>query len=184
MKTFLNVRAGFAALLASCGLVSVMAVPPHEKAYVNGETVTISIKDPHPGKVSAQAQHAYFEVIYPSGWEQLGLLPLCLECDHTGDGPDAYDYHDHVFSGQPSNPGKGAYAPLWQLNLVTPAYTGDPQHDALVTAAYASLLPAKSVEEVETLLNATLDDGSPVAVLEITDYVFLAAMVDEHASIE
>ena len=172
-----------ALLLWSSGSSSAFAAPPgHEHGYANGQTVTISVKDPHPGQAAAQAQHEYFEVIYPVGWESLGLSPLCVECDHLGDGDDWYDYHDHVFSGAPSQPGKEGYAPLWQLNLVTPAYNGDLEHDALVTEVYATFLPAKSSDEVAALLDATLDDGSPVAALEVTDYVFLAAIVNAKAA--
>ena len=73
------------------------------------------------------------------------------------------------------------YRPLWQLSFVVPAYTGDPEHDVAVSAAYASYLPVKSAAGVEELLSATLEDGTPVADWFAVDYVFRAAIVSDKA---
>lgn len=160
----------------------VLAGPPlYEPAYVNGRTVTISVQAP-PGKVAHKALGVYFEVIYPIGWEFLtDSTPLCNPCDHGGDGLDFYDYHDHVFSGEPGNPKDGTYRPLWQLSFVVPAYTGNTDHDLAVSVAYAAYLPVKSAAQVKGLLEATLDDGSPIANWSVVDVFFLAAIVNDKA---
>jgi len=174
----------FAALLLwSNGTSPVTAGPAYEPAYAYGHTVLISVKDPMPGKVARQAQNKYYEVIYPIGWQSLTTsIPQCNPCDHGGDGDDFYDYHDHVFSAEPSNPGGGAYGPLWRLNFVIPAITGNAQHDAAVVTLYASYLPTTSAQAVKALLNAKLTDGSPIAELIDVDYVFLAAIVNPNAA--
>ncbi|MEO5961442.1 MAG: hypothetical protein ABIR80_20215 [Opitutaceae bacterium] len=184
MKLPLTPSAALAALLLSCSSLTVNAAPPvYEPAYVNGRAVTISIQDPHPGKPAAQAQNVYFEVIYPVGWKSLtASVPICNPCDHGGDGDDFFDYHDHVFSGEPSQPGKGEYGPLWRLNFVLPSYNNDPVHDAAVSQAYAKFLPAKSAQAVFAMLAAKLPDGSPIAELVAVDYVFLAAIVSSKAA--
>ena len=175
-----------AALLWGGTSFSLKAAPPIiDYAYVNGEIVTITVQDPHKGKVPLRAQNTYFEVIYPFGWESLtDSIPLCNPCDHGLDGDDLFDYHDHVFAGQPAQPGKGEYGPLWRLNFVVPAYNGDADHDDAVSEAYAAFLPTTSAEAVYALLAATLPDGSPIAERIDVDYVFLAAIVDPHAGKE
>ena len=177
-----SVVRAFVAVLAG-GAWPMLARPPiHEPAYVNGHTVIISVKDPVPGAVARQAQNVYFEVIYPIGWEDLtDSVPQCNPCDHVGDGDDFFDYHDHVFAGEPSAPGQGDYGPLWRLSFVVPAYNGDAAHDAAVGEAYAAFLPVTSADAVQALLAATLPDGSPIAEWFDVDYVFLAAIVDAHA---
>ncbi len=166
-------------------VASAVAGPPvYEPAYVNGKTVIISVKDPQLGKVPTEAQNDYFEVIYPNGWEALLFphVPQCNPCEHGGDGDDFYDYHDHVFGGQPGT-GRGAYGALWQLSFVLPLdKTGDPMHDAAVSVAYASHLPVTSAEAVQKLLTATVPDGSPIAERVLVDYHFLAAIVSPKAA--
>jgi len=174
----------FAGAILACW--SVVGGPPvYEPAYVNGETVIISVGDPvnpHPGKAAREAQNDYFEVIYPIGWQELVQhSPQCNPCDHGADGDDFFDYHDHVFAGQPADPGKGEYGPLWRVSLVVPAYTGVAAHDDAVSAAYADFLPVTSGEAVQTLLAATLPDGSPIAEWFDIDFVFLAAIVNPNA---
>lgn len=175
----------FAALLLWSGSTSpATAAPAYEPAYANGHTVLISVKDPLPGKVARQAQNKYYEVIYPIGWQSLTTsVPQCNPCDHGGDGDDFFDYHDHVFSADPFNAGGGAYGPLWRLNFVIPAITGNAQHDAAVVTLYASYLPTTSAQAVKALLAARLStDGSPIAELIDVDYVFLAAIVNANAA--
>lgn len=170
-------------LFWSTGATRATAGPSYEPAYANGHTVLISVKDPMPGKVARQAQNKYYEVIYPIGWQSLTTsIPQCNPCDHGGDGDDFFDYHDHVFSAEPSNTGRGAYGPLWRLNFVIPAITGNAQHDAAVVTLYASYLPTTSAQAVKALLSARLSDGSPVAELIDVDYVFLAAIVNSNAA--
>ncbi len=170
-------------LLWCASSIRATAGPAYEPAYANGHTVIISAKDPFPGKVARRAQNQYYEVIYPIGWQSLTTsVPQCNPCDHAGDGDDFFDYHDHVFAGEPSNPGRGAYGPLWRLNLVVPAVTGDAQHDAAVAVMYAMHLPTTSSGAVKALLAAKLADGSPIAELIDVDYVFLAAIVNPNAA--
>ena len=169
--------------LSSAASTSVLAGPAYEPAYANGRTVIISVKDPMPGKIARQAQNQYYEVIYPIGWQSLtASVPQCNPCDHGGDGDDFFDYHDHVFGADPFNTGGGAYGPLWRLNFVIPAVTGNLVHDAAVATMYASFLPTTSASAVKTLLAASLADGSPIAELIDVDYVFLAAIVNPNAT--
>lgn len=171
-----------AVLLGSAVSAARAAPPIYEDGYANGRLVTISVQDPHPGQTATAARGLYFEVIYPLGWEYLTeSIPLCNPCDHLGDGDDIFDYHDHVFSGEPSDPADDTYRPLWQLTLVVPAYTGDLEHDLAVSEAYAQFLPVTSAAQAAELLSATLDDGSPVANWFVEDYVFRAAIVDDNA---
>jgi hypothetical protein len=161
---------------------AVAGPPAYEHAYAEGRIVTISIQDPHPGQSAQKAHGIYFEVIYPIGWELLTeSVPQCNPCDHLGDGEDYFDYHDHVFSAAPSSPAKG-YRPLWQLNIIVPAYSDDLAHNLAVSEAYASYLPLTSAADVAELLEATLGDGTPIALRLEEDYVFRATIVNENAA--
>ena len=158
----------------------------YEPAYVNGITVTmnaieVSQNAPH------QAQADLYFVVYPIGWEALGVAsPQCNPCDHGGDGITFEDFHDHVLDSMPSDPGHGEYRTLWHVFAVVPAYSfitgGDPANDGAVAAAYASHLPAKSEAAVDALVDSTLPDGSPVAVEIDTDFYFLCAVVNPRAA--
>jgi hypothetical protein len=160
--------------------------PEYELAYVNGKTVTINAIEvsqnaPH------QAQADLYFVVYPIGWEELGVAPpQCNPCDHGGDGIQFDDFHDHVLDSTPSDPGHGEYRTLWQVFAVVPAYSfitgGDPANDEAVAAAYASHLPAKSESAVDALVDSTLADGSPVAIEIDTDFYFLCAVVNRRAA--
>lgn len=183
MKTILHSSLAFVALIFWASPATTKAGPAYEPAYVNGHTVIISVKDPMPGKVARRAQNKYFEVIYPIGWQMLTTsIPQCNPCDHGGDGDDFFDYHDHVFSGEPSSPGGGVYGPLWRLNFVIPVVTGNAQVDAAIATRYASFLPTTSAQAVNSLLAATLTDGTHIAELIDVDYVFLAAIVNPNAA--
>jgi hypothetical protein len=156
--------------------------PGYEPAYVNGITVTINVIEVHQG-APLQAQADFYEVVYPLGWESLGIgTPQCNPCDHEGDGIDFFDFHDHVLDSMPSSPGHGEFTPLWHVFGVFPAYTGDAAHDALVTLAYAAQLPAKSEAAVYALASSTLPDGSPVAVMIDGQGYFLCSVVNPHAA--
>jgi hypothetical protein len=184
MNTVLRLLSGLAPVLVAALASSVVAAPPHhELGYVNGRVVTISIKDPHPGKVARSAQNTYFEVSYPIGFQSLTpSVPQCNPCDHVGDGESFDDYHDHVFSAEPSQPEKGGYGPLWSLSLVMPNYTANPAHHAAISAEYAKFLPVRSAQEVTALLAAKLPNTEvPLAVRVDLDYVFLAAIVNANA---
>jgi hypothetical protein len=160
--------------------------PEYELAYVNDKTVTINAIEvsqnaPH------QAQADFYLVVYPIGWEALGVAPpQCNPCDHSGDGITFDDFHDHVLDSMPSDPGHGEYRTLWHVFAVAPAYSfitgGDPANDGAVAAAYASHLPAKSEAAVDALVDSTLPDGSPVAVEIDTDSYFLCAVVNRRAA--
>jgi hypothetical protein len=183
MKHVLTTLAFTAGILAiNRSAPALLAAPAYEHAYSNGHLVTISVKDPFIGTVPRAAQNTYYEVIYPTGFSLLTpSIPQCNPCDHVGDGDDMYDYHDHVFAGEPSKPGGGTYGPLWRLNIVEPAYTGNTQHDVQVAFAYAARLPVKSGQAVQDLLAQRLPDGTPVARLIDVEYVFLAAFVNSNA---
>ncbi len=154
----------------------------YEPAYYSGATVTINAIE-LAQKAPLQAQADIYIVVYPIGWESLGLAaPQCSPCDHDNDGVQFYDFHDHVLDSIPSSPGHGEFTTLWHGFGVLPAETGDAEHDALVNAAYAAYLPAKSEEAVEELAAATLPDGSPVAILFDTESYFLCTVVNPHAA--
>lgn len=156
--------------------------PGYEPAYVNGQTVTINaIEVPNHAPLGAQAD--FYEVVYPIGWQQLGLAPpQCNPCDHEGNGIDFTDFHDHILDSMPGAPGHGEFSPLWHVNLVIPAYVqGDDTHNAAVGQAYATHIPTTSEAAVDSLLAARMPDGSPVAVEIDTHFYFLCAVVNNHA---
>lgn len=160
--------------------------PEYELAYVNGKTVTINAIEVSQN-APAEAQADLYFVVYPIGWEALGIAPpQCNPCDHGGDGVQFDDFHDHVLDSMPSDPGHGEYRTLWHVFGVAPAYSfftgGDPANDDAVGAAYASHLPAKSEADVDALLDSTLPDGSPVAIEVDTDFYFLCAVVNRAAA--
>lgn len=160
--------------------------PEYEPAYVNGKTVTINAIEVSQN-APAQAQADLYLVVYPIGWEGLGVdPPQCNPCDHGGDGIGFDDFHDHVLDSAPSDPGHGEFRTLWHVFAVVPAYSfitgGSPANDAAIAAAYASHLPAKSEAAVDALVDETLPDGSPVAIEIDTDSYFLCAVVNPHAA--
>jgi len=191
LTEFSEVKARHLGLLATLvmGFLSLSLVGPatakgrpgYEPAYFDGTTVTINAIEV-PQHAPLQAQADLYEVVYPIGWELLGIgTPQCGPCDHEGNGIDFTDYHDHILDSIPSSPGHGEYSPLWHVFVVLPAYIGDAAHDALVTAAYAAHIPAKSEEAVEALVSSTLPDGSPAAIMIDTQFYFVCAVVNPHA---
>lgn len=167
--------AGIAKATASQGKIA------YENGYVDGKTVTIGITPGGVSSVPVDAQAELFLVVYPTGFETLGIgTPQCNPCDHFGDGIDPTDFHDHVLGGLARND-DGVNTPIRHLFLVQPAYTGDPAHDASVTAAYAGHLPAKSAAAVMSLVSAKLNDGSPVATISDTNIQVLATVVSNSA---
>src|SRR6266478_4535551 len=160
--------------------------PEYEPAYINGKTVTINAIEVSQN-APPQAQADLYLVIYPLGWEELGVAPpQCNPCDHGGDGIGFDDFHDHVLDSVPADPGHGEFRTLWHVFAVAPAYSfitgGDPANDDAVGAAYASHLPAKSEAAVDALLALTLPNGSPVAVEIDTESYFLCAVVNRRAA--
>ncbi len=160
--------------------------PEYEPAYINGKTVTINAIEVSQN-APPQAQADLYLVIYPIGWEELGVAPpQCNPCDHGGDGIGFDDFHDHVLDSIPSDPGHGEFRTLWHVFAVVPAYSfitgGNPANDDAIAAAYASQLPAKSETAVDALVDSTLPDGSPVAVEIDTDSYFLCAVVNRRAA--
>jgi hypothetical protein len=169
-------------LLSVTAHASLAAAPGYEEAYVNGRTVTINAIEIQQ-RAPAQAQADFYEVVYPIGWESLGIQPpQCNPCDHQNDGIDFTDYHDHVLDSAPADPGHGEYRAPWHVYLVMPAYNHDPTHDAAVSQAYVGRLPAKSEAEAEALTQLRLADGSPVAVQVDTHFYFLCAVVSPNAA--
>jgi hypothetical protein len=160
--------------------------PEYEPAYINGKTVTINAIEVSQN-APAEAQADLYLVVYPIGWESLGVAsPQCNPCDHGGDGITFDDFHDHVLDSVPSDPGHGEFRTLWHVFAVAPAYSfitgGDPANDDAIAAAYASHLPAKSESAVDALVDSTLPDGTPVAVEIDTDSYFLCAVVNRKAA--
>ena len=160
--------------------------PEYEPAYFNGQTVTMNAIE-LPQHAPLQAQADLYLVIYPIGWEDLGVAPpQCNPCDHGGDGIQFDDFHDHVLDSIPSDPGHGEFRTLWHVFAVVPAYSfftgGDPANDDAIDAAYASYLPAKSDSAVDALVDSTMPDGSPVALEIDTNFYFLCAIVNRKAA--
>jgi len=141
--------------------------PDRELGYYNGQEFTFSADLGIPQRVPAKVQRTVFLVVYPIGFQGLGLdAPQCNPCDHLGDGDSFDDYHDHVLDAVPGVPG---YTALSRVNAVLPNYSflsggNNPQRDAVISQVYASYLPATSVAAVNDLLNATAPDGTPLAV--------------------
>jgi hypothetical protein len=168
--------------LARAGAAVAGGQPGYEPAYFGGATVFINAIEV-PQNPTQHAQADFYEVVYPVGWQSLGLAPpQCSPCDHDQNGIDFEDFHDHVLDSIPSNPGHGEYNPLWHVFVVVPAYTGDAGHHSLVNTAYAAHLPATSEAAVDGLIASTLPDGSPVAVMIDTHFYFLCAVVNPHAA--
>jgi len=158
------------------------SAPGYEEAYYDDSTVLINAIELSQ-HAPAQAQADLYEVVYPIGWESLGVgTPQCNPCDHEGNGIDFTDYHDHVIDSVPSSPGHGEYRTLWHVYVVLPAYNQDATHDAAVSAAYATHLPIRSEAEAEAILDETMPDNSPVAIEVDADIYFLCAVVNPHAA--
>ena len=160
--------------------------PEYEPAYFNDNTVTINAIEVSQ-HAPLQAQADLYLVVYPIGWEELGVAPpQCNPCDHGEDGISFDDFHDHVLDSIPSDPGHGEFRTLWHVFAVAPAYSfitgGDPANDDAVAAAFASHLPAKSEAAVDALVDLTLPDGSPVAVEIDTNSYFLCSVVNRRAA--
>lgn len=153
--------------------------PGYEPAYVDGHTVTINAIE-IGGHVAPVAQEDFYEVVYPNGWQSLGLAPpQCNPCDHDGNGIDAQDFHDHILG---SEPGLVGFRAPWHVFVVVPAYNGDATHDNAVSQAYAAHLPTKSEAAVDDLLASKLAGGAPLAVKIDTQFYFLCAVVNAHAA--
>ena len=153
--------------------------PGYEPAYEDGRVLTINAIEV-PGKAPAQAQADFYEVIYPTNWQALGIpAPQCNPCDHDGNGIDALDYHDHVLDSSPGDP---EYRAPWHVYAVVPAYSGDPTHDAAIDALYKAHLPLMSEQAVLDFAQMTLPDHSPVAIKIDTNFYFLCAVVNPHAA--
>jgi len=141
--------------------------PAHELGYFDGQEVRFTADLSIPQKVPARIQHTVFLVVYPLGFHDLGLAdPQCNPCDHLGDGISLDDLHDHVLDSAPGIPG---YTALSRVAAVLPNYSflsggNNPTRDAAISAAYATHLPATSVDAVNDLLNSTAPDGTPLAV--------------------
>lgn len=184
-RTFLFFPILLSTLVLAAGVFAQRG-PGYEPAYFGGRTVTINAIEV-PNKAPYVAQADFYLVVYPSNWQDLGLAaPQCNPCDHSGDGIDFTDYHDHVLDSIPSKPGHGEYSPLWHVFAVVPnvsyATGGNPANDAAISAAYASHLPATSEAAVDALLDATLPGTNiPIAIEIDTEFYFLCAVVSPRA---
>ena len=141
--------------------------PDQELGYFNGQEVSFSADLGIPQRVPTKVQRTVYLVVYPIGFQDLGLdAPQCNPCDHLGDGISFDDFHDHVLDAIPGVPG---FTALSRVNAVLPNYSflsggNNPQRDAVISQVYASFLPATSEEAVNELLNATAPDGTRLAV--------------------
>jgi len=141
--------------------------PERELGYYNGQELQFSADLSIPQRVPPRVQGNVFLVVYPIGFQQLGLdPPQCNPCDHLGDGITFDDFHDHVLDSAPTVPG---YTALKHVSAVLPNYSflsggNNPARDEAISAAYAAHLPATSEEAVDDLLNSTAPDGSPLAI--------------------
>src|SRR5262245_36319632 len=177
-------------ILATLSMILVSGVsadqPDYEPAYYNGKTVTMNAIEV-PQHAPLQAQADLYLVVYPIGWEDLGVPPpQCNPCDHDGEGIDFFDFHDHVLDSVPSEPGHGEFRTLWHVFGVAPAYSfftgGDPARDGEIGEAFAAQLPAKSEAAVDALVDSTLPDGTPIAIEVDTGSYFLCAIVNRKAA--
>jgi hypothetical protein len=171
-----KVKDNFAKMLAALScllLLSVLTngqigrIPDRETGWFNGSVVGFNAEDWLPQKAPSSAQGDIFVVVYPIGWQNLGLgTPQCAPCDHAGNGVGFDDFHDHVLDAIPGYPGFSSFK---RVNVVLPNYTflsggNDPDRDAAISMAYAAHFPVTSVEAVDDLLNSTAPDGSPLAI--------------------
>ncbi len=147
-----------------------------QPAYYQHRVVQFRNLGPAPEGTTIDDARTLYEVEYPPGWEEHVARPLCFFCDHTGDGENAWDYHDHVLSGLPNRRENEDGDVYWYVLHVQPNTNGDAAHDAEVAEQYADKLPASSMRDVRRLLAATLDDGSPIARTIDTTYVFTAPL--------
>lgn len=188
MKGIVTVCLGALGCLLFAGAVGAGGPVGYEPAYVDGKTVTINaIEVPQKNPVPDQAQADFYEVVYPIGWQSLGLAPpQCNPCDHEGNGIDPTDFHDHILDSVPNNPGHGEYNPKWHVFVIVPTYSPDhstPARDDAVSHALAQMLPAKSEAAVNALLAATVPGfGGPLVAKIDTHFYFLCAVVNAHAA--
>jgi hypothetical protein len=153
--------------------------PDRETMWFDGNIVNITASDWLPQSAPLKVQTNVFVVVYPIGWEDLGLAPpQCNPCDHAGNGIGFDDFHDHVLDSVPGSPG---YTGLRHVNVILPNYSflagpANPARDAAITVAYASRLPTTSEAAVNDLLNAAAQDGSPLAIkIDAGFYIRLSA---------
>ena len=145
------------------------AKPGYEPAYYNDTTVTINaIEVPQNAGPLAHAAADFYQVVYPANRALWPSTPQCNPCDHSGDGVDFTDFHDHLLDSIPSDPGHGEFNPLWHVFVIVPA---SPQAEA----AYAARLPMKS----EAAVDAAIAAG--VAREIDTNFYFLCAVVSSNA---
>jgi hypothetical protein len=151
--------------------------PGYEAAYYNGSTVIINAIDVKQNPTT-RAQADFYEVVYPSNWQALGLpTPQCHPCDHEGNGIDFTDFHDHILDSIPSSPGHGEYSPLWHVFLILPLCDPALGGSGCTAGAgtYASHLPVKSEADAEALADMGL--GMEVD----TGFYFICAVVSANA---
>jgi len=165
---------------------TLFARPGYEPAYVNDTTVTINAIEVRQNPTD-QAQADFYEVIYPfdpaTGQELTQYWPSdpqCNPCDHQGNGITPDDFHDHVLDSRPSDPTGREYNALWRVYVIMPNYTNDANHNASVNSMLGSMLPARSEDEVNTLV-ATQVDGLPLANKIDTHFYFICDVVSSNA---
>ena len=70
--------------------------------WFDGNIVHITASDWLPYRAPQKVQNNVYVVVYPIGWQQLGLAtPQCDPCDHAGNGIGFDDFHDHVLDSVP-----------------------------------------------------------------------------------
>jgi len=169
-------RTGFVAIVFCLALALPTAAwgagrPLYEPAYVNGTTVTINAIEVHQNEGAlTHAAADLYQVVYPIDPSLWPVAPQCNPCDHTGNGIDPTDYHDHVLDSLPGTTG-GEFNPLWHVFLIQPSSL-----DPVTQAAYAQRLPLKSEADVDALVDSGL------AVEVDLHFYFLCSVVNGHAA--
>jgi hypothetical protein len=166
--------------------VAIGGPPGYEYAYVGDTTVLINAIEVKQNPTD-KAQADFYEVVYPfdpATGEQLTQYwpdtPQCNPCDHEGNGITPDDFHDHVLDSRPSDPGHGEYNALWRVFVIMPNYTEDAAHNTAVNETLATMLPARSEDEVDELLSTQVD-GMPLANEINIHFYFICAVVGESA---
>src|SRR5215204_3999486 len=95
--------------------------PDRENMWFNDHIVGVTASDWLPQRAPLQIQTNVFVVVYPLGWQALGLAPpQCNPCDHAGNGIGFDDFHDHVLDSIPGSPD---YTGLRHVNVILPNYS-------------------------------------------------------------
>ena len=151
-----------------------MASRNPQPAYVDGRVTHYKQRLEPAQDAPYSARRPLYQVVHPEDSRSRGLrAPQCDPCDHTRNGVDATDRHDHVLGAAT----RRGVTTRWHVFEVAPATSGDATRDAAILDAYSEQLPARSTGDVSRLLATRLPDGSPVARLTDDRFSFLGTTV-------